>query len=329
MSTESSIEQQLRAENAELRNQLATARLRCATVEFSDDAIITKSLSGIITSWNRGAERLFGYTAAEVVGGSLSIIAPPERLDEMPAILERIRHGEKVDHFETLRKAKDGRLIDVSVTVSPLYDADGKIIGASKIVRDVSAQKQAELMLRDNEQRMRLATETTGVGIWEWNIITNQIHWDAQMFRIYGITPTPDGIIPYSIWREHVAPEDLPQQEAILQNTARQGGQSSREFRILRADTGECRCIQAVETVRTNANGQIEWVVGTNLDVTERKLVDTAMRESEARLRLFIEHAPASIAMFDHDMCYLAVSNRWKQDFRLPDDMVHCRAFAL
>ena len=177
-------------------------------------------------------------------------------------------------------------------------------------------------VLRASEQRMRLATEATGVGIWEWNIITNQIHWDTQMFRIYGITPTPDGIIPYSIWREHVAPEDLHQQEAILQNTARQGGQSSREFRILRADTGECRCIHAVETVRTNARGQIEWVVGTNLDVTERKLVDTAMRESEARVRLFIEHAPASIAMFDHEMCYLAASNRWKQDFGLPDDMV-------
>jgi PAS domain S-box-containing protein len=284
MPTESPIEQQLRAENAELRAQLTKARLWCAAVESSDDAIITKNLHGIITSWNRGAERLFGYTAAEVVGGPLSIIAPTERLDEMPTILGRIRQGEKVDHFETLRRAKDGRLIDVSVTVSPLYDADDQVIGASKIVRDVSGQKRAEMMLRDNEQRMRLATEATGVGIWEWNIITNQIHWDAQMFRIYGITPTPDGIIPYSLWREHVAPEDLPQQEAILLNTARQGGQSSREFRILRADTGECRCIQAVETVRTNARGQIEWVVGTNLDVTERKLADTALRESREDL---------------------------------------------
>ncbi|OQX02633.1 MAG: hypothetical protein BWK73_42110 [Thiothrix lacustris] len=284
MYKESPIEQRLRAENTELRAQLAKARLLCATVESSDDAIITKNLSGIITSWNRGAERLFGYTAAEVVGGFVSILAPADRLDEMPTILERIRQGEKVDHFETRRKTKDGRLLDVSVTVSPLYDADDQIIGASKIVRDVSEQKRAELMLRDDEQRMRLATEATGVGIWEWNIITHQIHWDAQMFRIYGITPTPDGIISYSIWREHVAPEDLPQQEAILQNTARQGGQSSREFRILRADTGECRCIHAVETVRSNARGQIEWVVGTNLDVTERKLADTALRESREDL---------------------------------------------
>jgi PAS domain S-box-containing protein len=104
------------------------------------------------------------------------------------------------------------------------------------------------------------------------------------MFRLYGLTPPPDGIIPYSTWREHVAPEDLPQQEAILLNTARQGGQSSREFRILRADTGECRCIQAVDTVRTNARGQIEWVVGTNLDITERKLAETALRESREDL---------------------------------------------
>ncbi|SEA83343.1 PAS domain S-box-containing protein [Thiothrix caldifontis] len=177
-------------------------------------------------------------------------------------------------------------------------------------------------VLRAAEQRMRLATEATGVGIWEWHVSTNQIRWDPQMFRIYGITPTPDGILAYSDWSHCVFPEDLPQQEAILKETASQGGQSSREFRIRQPNTGEYRCIQAVETVRTDASGQIEWVVGTNLDVTERKLVDTAMRESEARLRLFIEHAPASIAMFDHEMCYLAASNRWKQDFGLPDELV-------
>lgn len=175
--------------------------------------------------------------------------------------------------------------------------------------------------LRASEQRMRLATEATGVGIWEWNIITDQIYWDAQMFRIYGITPTPNGMIAYNTWSGAVLPEDLPRQEAILKETAQQGGQSSREFRIRRPESGECRCIQAVETVRTNATGQIEWVVGTNLDVTERRLADIALRESEARLRLFIEHGPASIAMFDHNMCYLAASNRWKQDFRLPEDL--------
>lgn len=186
-----------------------------------------------------------------------------------------------------------------------------------------AALSSEQLLINENtELRARLATEATGVGIWEWNVITNQIHWDAQMFRIYGITPTLDGIVAYSDWSSCVLPEDLPQQEAILKETASQGGQSSREFRIRQFDTGECRCIQSVETVRTGVRGQIEWVVGTNLDVTERKLANTTMRESEARLRLFIEHAPASIAMFDHEMCYLAASNRWKQDFGLPDDMV-------
>jgi PAS domain S-box-containing protein len=131
--------------------------------------------------------------------------------------------------------------------------------------------KKRTLELTETDLRFRIATEATGVGIWEWNVLTNQIRWDAQMFRIYGIAPTKDGFVQYSDWSEAVLPEDLPKQEEILHNTARHGGQSSRDFRIRRRENGEFRDIHAVETVRTNAQGQIEWVVGTNLDITERK----------------------------------------------------------
>jgi PAS domain S-box-containing protein len=116
--------------------ELALARL-AAIVEHSDDAIVAKDLHGIITSWNKGAERMFGYTAEEAVGKLVTILMPPERQDEEQDILSRLRRGELVDHFKTVRITKDGRLINVSVTVSPIRDSSGEIIGASKIARRI------------------------------------------------------------------------------------------------------------------------------------------------------------------------------------------------
>jgi PAS domain S-box-containing protein len=108
--------------------------------ESSDDAIISKDLNSTITTWNKAAERLFGYLANEVVGKSITILIPPDRLNEEVEILDRIRHGEVVDHFETLRRCKDGRLVVVSLTVSPVTDDSGKIIGGSKIARDIRSK---------------------------------------------------------------------------------------------------------------------------------------------------------------------------------------------
>jgi PAS domain S-box-containing protein len=136
------------------RTEEERARL-AAIVESSDDAIVSKTLEGIIRTWNVGAKRLFGYTASEVVGQPITIIIPPERLDEERAILERLRRGERVDHFETVRVAKDGRRLDISLTVSPIRDRDGRIIGASKIARDITLSKKAEKALREQAQLLR------------------------------------------------------------------------------------------------------------------------------------------------------------------------------
>ncbi|HUN75909.1 MAG TPA: PAS domain S-box protein, partial [Steroidobacteraceae bacterium] len=126
-----------------------------AIVESSDDAIVSKTLEGRIQSWNAGAERIFGYTASEVLGKSITIIIPPERLAEETQILATLRRGERIDHFETTRITKDGRRIEVSLTVSPVRDAAGVIIGASKIARDITDRKYAERMLREREQALR------------------------------------------------------------------------------------------------------------------------------------------------------------------------------
>src|SRR5215469_16455168 len=122
-----------------------------AIVDSSDDAIVSKTLEGIITSWNRGAENIFGYTAAEAIGQHITLIIPPERHPEEDHVLASIRRGEKIDHFETVRQAKDGRRLHILLTVSPIKDGDGRIIGASKVARDITARKQAD------EARERLA----------------------------------------------------------------------------------------------------------------------------------------------------------------------------
>jgi PAS domain S-box-containing protein len=124
-----------------------------SVVESSEDSIITKNLDGIITSWNKAAERVFGYTAQEAVGKPITILIPTDRHDEEPTILARIRRGERIEHYETVRRRKDGSLIDISLTVSPVKNAQGKIVGASKIARDITDRKRA------NERIAALARE--------------------------------------------------------------------------------------------------------------------------------------------------------------------------
>jgi PAS domain S-box-containing protein len=130
-----------------------------AIVESSDDAILTKDLQGRITSWNNGAQRIFGYTADEVIGRPVTVLIPADRLDEEPGILARIGRGERIDHYETVRQRKDGRLINISLTVSPLRDPSGKIIGASKVARDITerhqAQERQKLLVREMDHRIK------------------------------------------------------------------------------------------------------------------------------------------------------------------------------
>ena len=144
----------------ELHSRLA------AIVTSSDDAIISKTLDGVIVTWNEGASRIFGYTEAEVVGKPVTILIPPDRLDEEPRILRRIRAGERVDHFETIRVRKDGSLVDISLTISPVRNALGEIVGASKIARDITLQKRAEESLRMSNERFRLMANSAPVLIW-------------------------------------------------------------------------------------------------------------------------------------------------------------------
>ena len=144
---------------APLRESAEQVLWFASIVESSDDAIITKNLDGIIATWNQAAERVFGYTAEEAIGKPVTVLIPPERHDEEPVILDRISRGERIEHYETVRQRKDGSLIDISITVSPIKNAQGKIVGASKIARDITERKRNDdhiaTLAREAEHRTK------------------------------------------------------------------------------------------------------------------------------------------------------------------------------
>jgi PAS domain S-box-containing protein len=180
-------EEQLRRAHEELdrrkSRQLWDYQNRLALIaDSSQDAIIGKSLDGIITNWNKGAERIYGYKAEEVIGQPISILAPKERPDEIPGILQQIREGKRVDYFESVRVAKDGRRLNVSISVSPIWDAEGKIVGASAIARDITAQKRAEDQLRQ-AQKMEAVGRLAGGVAHDFNNILGIIGACAELLR--------------------------------------------------------------------------------------------------------------------------------------------------
>lgn len=163
-----------------------TARRLAAIIESSDDAIIGKDLDSIVTSWNQGAVKIFGYTVSEMVGTSIMRLIPADRQDEEVHILGRIRRGERVEHFETQRRTKDGRLIDVSVTASPIKDAAGTIIGASKVARDITSRKRVEAEQQATEERYRTLFDYAPDGIVVANRESYYLDANVSMCRMLG-----------------------------------------------------------------------------------------------------------------------------------------------
>ena len=298
------------------QTEAAAARL-AAIVQSSDDAIIGKDLSGIVTSWNPGAEKVFGYSAHEMIGQPILRLIPADRLQEETMILDHVQHGDSVRHLDTVRLRKDGSTIDVSITTSAIRDATGKIIGASKVARDVTERKQAERKLRESQETLRLTLDAAKIGHWDLNLVTHAANRSVQHDRVFGYAELePDWT--YERFLSLVHPGDRERVDRLFQEGVAAKTEWDFECRITRRD-GALRWIWAHGNVITNAAQEAVQMLGMVNDITERKRTELALQEREEQLRLYAEHSPAAIALFDRDMKYLVASHRWMEVYHLGD----------
>jgi PAS domain S-box-containing protein len=251
-----------------------------AIVENAEDAIIGKDLNGIIQTWNVGAENMFGYKAEEVIGKSVSLLVPPGHSDEVPEILVRIKQGEHIEKFETVRMRKDGTIIPVSLTFSAIKDASGRIIGASKIAHDITERKRAELDLQRLAQQRQLALDAARMGWWHYDPITRISSWDDGYKEIFGVASYQQ---PNEEILALIHPEDLPgvwaTVEAALDPVNPQPYFA--EYRINLPD-GSVRWIEAHGIASFEGIGEKRHAtsfVGTVADITERKRAEKAIAE--------------------------------------------------
>jgi PAS domain S-box-containing protein len=268
------------ASTPEATRGLPAAGWLAAIVESSDEAIVSKTLDGIITSWNPAAERLFGYTAKEMIGCPIAILAAPDRENEMPAILERLRRGEKIAHFETVRRRKDGTLVNISLTVSPIRDRRGRIVGASKIARDITEHKRVEQALLESEERFRNLANTIPDIVWTAAPDGTITFVNDRWFHFCGLTPGENAL-------NWPAPELHPDdRERCIERWNRALREETRyeiEARIQRYD-GEYRWFLIRAVPVRNADGLIEIWIGSTTDIHDRKQAEEHQRRLTAEL---------------------------------------------
>jgi len=275
-----------RLQKLELERQIARAQQieskLAAIVESSNDAIISKDLNGIVSTWNKGAERIFGYTADEAIGKYIGFIIPADRHDEELEILERVRRSERVDHFRTVRMRKDGTLLDVSLTVSPVKDAAGCVVGASKIARDITEQRRIEEALRESEEQFRSMAETAADAIFQIGEDSVIQFANPAVEKIFGYKP--DELIGKDL--TVLMPEYLREVHRCALKQYRATGKRHLDW----------ACAELVGIHRSGQEISLELSLSESFrnlrplftsfvrDVTERKKAEEALRQSQSQL---------------------------------------------
>ncbi|WP_413166708.1 PAS domain S-box protein [Capilliphycus salinus ALCB114379] len=283
--------------------EIDRARL-AAIVESSEDAIISKNLEDNITSWNAGAERIFGYTASEMIGQSGKILIPPDYQEEEQEIIQKIIREERIEHYDTQRLRKDGSLIDVSISVSPIKDETGYIIGASKIARNIAERKQAEAALRQSEERWELALKGNNDGIWDWNVQTNEVFFSSRWKEMLGYK---DDEIENKIdeWEKRVHPDDLESVTQVIQDHFAQKTPFYLSEHRVRCKDGSYKWILDRGQALWDNGGNVIRMTGSHTDITERKKSEEALRQSEARYRQLINNLSAGFVIHAPDTSIL------------------------
>jgi len=261
------------------RKQTEAALIRLASiVEFSEDAIIGKDMNSTVTSWNRGAEKIFGYTAGEMVGASIMKIIPADRQDEENQIMEQVKRGLSIEHFDSLRQTKDGRLIDISVTASPIKNAAGKVTGVSKVARDISERKRVEEALRETQARLKSTLAAGSIGTWTWDIVNDRLAADKFTADLFSIeTDAAAKGLPAEAYLQAVMKEDQPGVTDALARAIKSCGHYDIEYRVRQKDGEQC-WLQARGRVDCDGAGNAVNFHGAVMDITERKRTEGRVR---------------------------------------------------
>jgi len=263
------------------RKRAETAAMRlAAAVQSSHDAIAAKTLNGIITDWNQSAERIFGYKPKEIIGKSVLTLIPKDREDEEQEILRRIRRGELLDHYETVRRRKDGQLIDVSLTISPIKDSKGKIIGVSKIARDITERKAARRQLAEQARLLDLSNDAILVRDWRDRIV----YWNRGACELYGYSPEQalGGVTHKLLRTEH--PRSLADIRKKLERDSRWSGEL-----VHRRKDGSKVVVMSRWSLGRDARGKPISILETNTDITARKSAEVELQKSHEALELMVE----------------------------------------
>ena len=255
-----------------------------AIVSSSDDAIISKDLNGIITSWNNGAERLFGYTADEAVGKPVTILIPAERLQEEPHILGRLQRGERVDHFETIRKRKDGTLLDISLTISPVKDQHGRIIGASKIARDITESNRVRAELLASEARFRQLADAMPQIVWTARPDGYLDYYNERWYDFSGSSRDAYGDMS---WEPILHPDDIQHARETWQESVQSGKLFQAELRFWDRQEKRWRWFIGRALPARDAAGNIVKWFGSSTDIDDQKRVEDDLRRANQDLEQF------------------------------------------
>lgn len=247
-------------------------------IKSSNAAIISKTLNGIVTSWNPAAQHIFGYTPEEMIGQPIIKLIPHDLYHEEETILARLGRGEMIEQMETSRITKDGKIIDVSLTVSPVKDENGRIIGVSKIARDITNVKRAERMIREADERFRMAVEATKLGTWEYDPISQDLIWSRECRKIFGLGD--DEIVDYSIFLKYLHEEDYEYVTREIEKALEPKGNGNYDIRFrIKRKNGSVRWIRSQGKVYFNKLQMAERFIGTVLDITEEKVAKEELEQ--------------------------------------------------
>jgi len=276
------------------------ARIRSAAiVGSSDDAIVGTDVSGTVTDWNKGAERLFGYTASEAIGKNISFITPTDQLDQAQRIFEKVTSREVLRHHETVRQRKDGTRVEISLTASPIVDDMGRVVGVSGIARDVTERKRAEEALRISEERLRLAQWAAHIGTFDLNLQTRADIWQPETEALYGLPPGGFGGT-LTAFEDLIHPDDRERVIQLTKEMMRTGQPTEAEWRVVWPD-GSVHWIASRGQVFMDESGEPSRMLGVNMDVTERKRTENALGDMTRKLIEAQEQERARIGRELHD----------------------------